>query len=264
MSGLEGKRIVVTRAEEQAQELCRELESAGARVVRCPAIRVAAPESYGDLDRALGRLEQYRWLAFTSTNGVRAVLARMAELDIEPAALDPSRVAAVGSGTAGALRSRGIQPVFVSGVERSAALARTLEPVRGERILLARADIADPGVAGILRERGAERVDDIVAYRTLLLAPSPEALGELRRGVDGITFTSPSTVRGFLRIDQDRRALLSGVRVASLGPATTAVARSEGLEVDVEAVEKSMKGLVEALARAFGAGTDGIDEESES
>ena len=251
MSGLNGKRIVVTRAAEQAAGLSRELEGAGAVVIRCPTIQVVPPESFVSLDAALARVDDYRWIVFTSTNGVRVVLSRMAELGRPVTTLEDSRVAAVGRSTAGALEAQGIRPAFIPRVERSSALAGSLSPVEGEDILLARADIADTSVAETLLMRGAARVDDVAAYRTLLLSPTPEVLEELRRSVDGITFTSPSTVRGFLRIGAEWRSLLDGVVVASLGPATTEAARREGIVTDVEAVERSMSGLVDALGEAF-------------
>lgn len=256
VTGLAGKRVAVTRAEEQVGGLREALEAAGATVILCPTIRIDPPESFEDLDAALGRLEAYRWIAFTSSNGVRAVLSRMETLGLPTSALLDERVAAVGSSTARALREQGIRPAFIPSVERSRALAETLEPVAGACILLTRADIADPGVAETLLGRGSEAVDDVVAYRTSLLSPSGEALEELRRGVDGITFTSPSTVRGFLGVGPEGRDLLEDVRVVTLGPATTEVARREGIRVDAESIERSMSGLVEALGRALG----GVDE----
>ena len=260
MRGLKGKRIVVTRAAEQAAGLCRGLEGAGAVVIRCPTIQVVPPESYVSLDAALARIDDYRWIVFTSTNGVGVVLARMGELGRPVTTLEESRVAAVGTSTAGALEAKGVRPAFIPLVERSWALAESLSPLEGEDVLLVRADIADESVAATLRQRGAARVDDVVAYRTLLLSPTREVLEELRRGVEGITFTSPSTVRGFLRIGAEWRSLLDGVVVASLGPATTEAARREGIATDVEAVERSMSGLVDALSEAFSRAS-AVDEE---
>jgi len=262
VSGLAGKRIVVTRAEAQAADLCRELERAGALVVRSPSIQVEPPESHAPVDAVLARINEYRWIVFTSSNGVHAVLSRMSELGLPPASLDDARVAAVGAATARTLEVYGIRPGFLPRAERSRALAESLAPVEGEHILLARADIADPTVAETLRGRGAGRVDDVAAYRTMLLRPSAETLEELRLGVDGITFTSPSTVRGFLGIGPEWRDLLDGVVVASLGPATTAVAREEGIEIDGEAAERSMAGLVETLKEAFASSAGRLDEES--
>lgn len=261
MSALAGKRVVVTRAEGQADQLCDLLERRGAEVIRCATIRVSPPQSFDALDRALARLHDYRWIVFTSSNGVRAVGSRLEALGLGPGTLDPARVAAVGSGTARALASLGVAAAFVPEVQRSLALAHELEPVAGERILLTRADIADPGLAETLAARGASPVDDVVAYRTEILPPAGEGLRELRRGVQGITFTSPSTLRGLVAMGPEWRSLLHGVVVATLGPATTEAAAREGLEVDVEASERSMRGLVEALERAFVA-RGSPDEES--
>jgi len=262
VSSLGGKRVVVTRSDEQAEELADMLESRGAEVIRCPTIRVTPPPSYHELDRALKRLDEYRWIVFTSSNGVRAVASRLETLGLEPTMLDPARVAAVGSSTSQALEELGVTPTFVPEVERSRALAEELGPVQGAPILLTRADIADPGLAETLLARGASRVDDVVAYRTELLPPTGEALRELRLGVQGITFTSPSTVRGFVAIGQEWRSLLDGVVVATLGPATSEAAAREGFGVDVEASERSMTGLVEALERAFAARRGRPDEET--
>jgi uroporphyrinogen-III synthase len=248
---LAGLRIVVTRAADQSDELCTRLEAAGAEALRCPTIRVAQPASYDALDEALSGIAQYRWVVFTSSNGARSVLSRMAQLGLPTSQLSGERVAAVGTSTARTLAAAGVQAGFVPRVERSRSLAESLPHVEGAHILLARADIADPAVSEVLRGRGCQRVDDVVAYRTLLLPPAGRALEELRGGVDGITFTSPSTVRGFLALGAEWRALLEGVVVASLGPATTGAARARGMEIDVEARERSMNGLVDALCEAF-------------
>lgn len=260
MSALRGRRIVVTRAEHQASELVDALESAGAVALRCPTIAIGPPDSWADLDTALADLDGYRWVAFTSSNGVRAVVSRLAEVGRSPDELDGDRVAAVGSSTARALIDVGIRPAFVPRVERSRFLAAHLPDVEGARILLARADIADPAVAEMLRERRADRVDDVAAYRTRLRAPEGEALEELRRGVDGITFTSPSTVRGFLRLGEESARLLQGVVVATLGPAATGLARREGIDVTVEARVRNMSGLVDALRTAFESTLRGAEE----
>jgi len=249
---LAGRRIVVTRAAEQAEELTGLLRDAGAEPVVIPTIRIDAPESWADLEAALGRLPDYRWVVFTSSNGVRAFAARAAAVGVPLEGLDGSRVAAVGASTARALKEVGIDPAFVPSVERSSAMAAELPDVVDQRVLLTRADIANPRLADTLRTRGAARVDDVVAYRTVLTAPTGDALEELRRGVDGITFTSPSTLRGFQAGGGEWRSLLDGVAVVTLGPATTEAVRREGMEVAREAADRSMSALVDALVAALG------------
>lgn len=248
MSFLAGKRIVVTRAPAQAAGLRAVLEAEGARVVLCPTIQVTAPDDYQPLDAALRRLPECGWIVFTSANGVRFTLDRMNALGLDPARLRWLRVAAVGAETERALAERGI-PVAFSGTGGGAiGLATTLPSVEGASILLARSDIADPLPADILRRRGAAHADDVVAYRTVPVAPPQGGIAELERGVDAITFTSPSTVLGFIATGPGWRALLGEARVVTIGPTTSAAAREAGLEVHAEAEEPDARALVAALA----------------
>ena len=247
---LHGKRIVVTRAEEQADSLCLALEARGARALRCPTIRLEGPELTEPLDRAIRRLDAFDWVVFTSVNGARFTLDRMREIGVPPEALAAARVAAVGTRTARALAERGVEATFVAPDEGSIPLAEALGPLEGASILMARSDRADPVAGEILRRRGARSVLEVEAYRTVPAAPEGRALDELRLGVDGITFTSPSTVHGFVSLGPEWRRLLAGAIVATLGPTTTGAAREAGLVVE-EASEKSVTGLVEALARGL-------------
>jgi uroporphyrinogen-III synthase len=175
----------------------------------------------------------------------------MNALHLDSARLRWLRIAAVGAETERALADRGT-PVTFSGTGGGAiGLATTLPSVEGASILLARSDIADPAPADILRRRGAARADDVIAYRTVPVAPPQEAIAELELGVDAVTFTSPSTVRGFIAAGPGWRALLRGARVVTIGPTTTAAARDAGLEVHAEAQEPDARALVAALATAL-------------
>jgi uroporphyrinogen III methyltransferase/synthase len=250
MTALAGKRVVVTRALEQAGTLRSALEAEGAYVVLCPTIRVAPPDSYAALDTALGRLGEYGWVVFTSANGVRFTLDRMAELGLGPASLRWHRVAAVGMETERTLAARGVGVTFSGVGEGAAGLAEVLPEVLGAAVLLARSDLADATPVEILARRGARRVDDVVVYRTVPTPPKPEAIAELERGVDALTFTSPSTVRGLSLVPR-HQDLLAGAAVATIGPSTSAAAREAGFTVHAEAEEPNAAGLVRAVAAAL-------------
>jgi uroporphyrinogen III methyltransferase/synthase len=252
--------VVVTRAAEQAGELADTLEEAGATPLLCPTIQILAPESWGGLDAALDRVDVYDWVVFTSSNGVRSVAARLQARGLAAAVLATARLAAVGDSTALELARHGLQAAFVPTQQRSRALAEALPDVQGASLLLMRADIAGSSLAETLSRRGAAQVDDVIAYRTALLAPSGGALEELRRGFDGITFTSPSTVRGFVAMGPRWRSLLAEAAIVTLGPATTEAVREQGLPVAAEATERSMKGLVGAVETALGQ-VERIDED---
>jgi uroporphyrinogen-III synthase len=251
VSVLAGKRVVVTRAHEQAAELCSALAALGAVAVRCPTIRIAPATSYEALDAACARLDSYDWVVFTSANGVRAVLAHLAATGVQPPKLSTKRVAAVGRATAHVLHDRGVSVAYVPDQEGSRSLGEGLPQVEGSRVLLARGDKADPTLARILAQRGARLVDAVTAYRTLPTAPGRTDLEQLRKGIDAVTFTSPSTVSGFVSMGPEWRELLRGRVVVTIGPSTTAAARASGLQVTAEARERSERGMIEALISAF-------------
>jgi uroporphyrinogen III methyltransferase/synthase len=242
--------VAVTRADDQADALCAALEAQGAEPVRTPTIRIAPPASFGELDAALAGLGDFDWLVFTSANGVRVALDRAAEIGVDTSALARRRVAAVGRVTAGALEARGVPVAFVPAHEGSSALGRALPEVEGRRVLLARGDKADPALGRILAERGAQ-VEQMTAYLTVPMAPAGRGLEELSIGVDAITFTSPSTVAGFVSLGPDWRSLIRRAAVATIGPTTTAAAMTSGLGVHAEAKERTTAALVEAVAAAL-------------
>jgi uroporphyrinogen-III synthase len=256
---LDGRVIVITRARPEAGRLAAELERRGATPLVAPAIRIE-PAPSEDLDRALRDLAggAFEWVVLTSRAGVRAVTGRLRRLGLWPAAAGRSKVAAVGAGTAGALREQGVEPDLVPATFTTEALAEAMPAGRG-RVLLARADIAPEALETVLAAKGwtTVRVD---AYRT---APArrmpPEAARALDAGaVDAVTFTSASTVRGFVGMAGPRAKLLregdGRPRVVCIGPVTARQAVEAGLPVDAVASPHTIEGLVAAVERALGEG----------
>jgi uroporphyrinogen-III synthase len=188
----------------------------------------------------------------TSQSGVAALRRRARALGISPSDLRAS-VAAIGDGTAGALRRWGIESTLVPAQFTTEALGASLPSGRG-RVLLARADISPEGLEDAVRAKGWDpaRID---AYRTELARRMPAAVRHALEGgtVDAVTFTSASTVRGFVQVagrSWDR--MLRPPRVACIGPVTAAEARRLGLVVDAEARPHTIEGLVTALERLVG------------
>jgi uroporphyrinogen III methyltransferase/synthase len=241
-----GRRIVVTRAREQASELRARLEALGAAVIELPAIAIEP------VDFSVPRLDSYAWLVFTSVNGVDAFFDRgLVPAGLDTRALAPLRVAAIGPGTADALARRGVRadlvpPRFVAEVLIESFPAPT---ATGARVLLARAEVARDVLTAGLRDLGYE-VDVCTVYRTVTAAPDPAELAQVRAGeYEVCTFTSSSTVENFCDIVGDVPA---GPRVVSIGPVTSATARARGLHVDAEADPHTIDGLVDAVVRALG------------
>jgi uroporphyrinogen III methyltransferase/synthase len=169
----------------------------------------------------------------------------MAEQGRDARALASATVAAIGPGTAAALRERGLIADVVPERSVAEALVEALEPVpvQGKPVLVARAAEARDLLPDALRERGAA-VDVVALYETVAEPPDPDVV-EAARTADYLTFTSSSTVRNFVSALGGRRPDSS--RVISIGPVTSAAAREAGLEVAVEASRHDVDGLLEAL-----------------
>ncbi len=259
---LAGKRVVVTRAREQASALSEQLRTAGAEPIEYPVIAFAPPRDWAPLDHALTTIEFYDWVIFTSVNGVRFALERMREFNLDSARLASRKVGAIGPATAAELRRADIQPTFVPDEFVAEAVIAQIGDVAGQRILLPRADIAREALVDGLEAKGAS-VDSVVAYRTVLGDAETDVVQMLRDGqIEVVTFTSSSTVRNFFeRLQQSgvsndaARALLEPVVVAAIGPITAQTVRDYGLHVAIEAPKYTIDGLVGALVEMFGSAT---------
>lgn len=247
---LSGMKIVVTRPKSQAGTLSEKLRSLGAVTIELPTIEIAFLQDCPELDAAIRGLKEYDWVVFTSVHGVEFFLNRMAALKIPIHELKSRKVAAIGPSTARALIDLGKNPDYVPDQFLSKRIADGMGDLNGKRILLPRADIASEALPSILREKGA-MADDVVAYRTVI---PPELTADKVRhvfeeGVDLVTFTSPSTIHYLSRAlgENQLSNMLSGTRVACIGPATVEAAKGAGLAVDVVASTHTVDGLIEAI-----------------
>jgi uroporphyrinogen-III synthase len=233
--------------------LARRLEELGAEVLLLPMLRFTEPPDTSELDQAIGVLDQFDWLLFTSANAVRFFLARCRVLDRWPQPL--LRIAVVGAATQDALEAEGLRASVAPREFRGEALAAEMESeVAGRRILLPRSDQAGDELPRLLRQAGA-LVTDVVAYSTAQpdFAGGPVFEALLRGNADALTFFSPSAFR-FFAGTFGREALLrlsSRVALAAVGPVTAAAIREAGLPVAVEAIQSTTAALVAALERHF-------------
>jgi len=241
------RRYIVTRPAARAPALSRALRAAGIDPVEVPAVTIAPPESWGPLDGALRVVQEYDWLLLTSASGVDVLFGRAGPDFAWPRTL---RWAAIGPGTAGALGARGISEVWIPSRFLGEAVAGEMPATRGQRVLRVRAGGASEIPSEGLRARGVE-VSDVIAYRTLgAPAASRGALVEAwAGGVEGVIFTSASTVRGFcdLLVETGLRDEVEAVRLVAIGPVTASALRAEGLTPFAVASEHSVRGIVEAL-----------------
>ncbi len=264
-----GRRVLVTRAREQASALSDLLREAGAEPVEFPVIRIQPPSDHSALDDALRRQSEvsiengklkienpYSWIVFTSANAVRAARERLTALGLDSRAFAGGRIAAIGPATADALAEMGLRADFVPSrfVAESVVEEWPDREMVGKRVLLPRAAEARELLPDALREMRAE-VDVVTAYETVLDGSAADKVrARLRDGeIDAITFTSSSTAQNFVESvgSEFARGLSGKVLVAAIGPITADTARDLGLPPDVMADEHTIPGLVQALVAHF-------------
>ena len=248
-----GQRIVVTRTREQASRLsCRLLER-GADVLEIPTIKIIPPNRQEGIVEALGGLNAYDWIVFTSPNGVSSFFEYFFKKFEDLREIGGVRIAAVGPATAARLKELHLQVDLMPAEYVATRIADALtafESIENLRILLPRAEVANAELPKLLEDKGAI-VDDIACYQTVPETedPSGAAARMLADGADWITFASASTVESF-HARFDLPALLKKfpkIKTASIGPETSKALAVLGITPTIEAAVHSTEGLVEAL-----------------
>lgn len=251
---LSGIRVLVTRPEEGEGKLAAALRALGAEVTLLPTIQILPPESWEPVDRAIERLSLYQWLVLTSPRGAAMLRERLLACGRDARHLASVRIGVVGSGTAFALQSMGIKADLVPPRFTSDDLAESMvaSGISGQRVLLARADRANPHLPLRLRAAGA-LVDEVTLYRTVVSKNLPPGVSqEDLEAADIVCFTSASAVDGLLSLVGNNlaRIITPNTLVAAIGPVTAERARQLGLPVGVVAKEHTLQGLVKAILDA--------------
>jgi uroporphyrinogen III methyltransferase/synthase len=254
---LAGRRIVVTRAEHQAQELSDALVALGAEPLLLPGLVIGPPSDPRAAEEALARLAQFDWLVFSSANAVEA-FSRLARERLSPA----TRIAAVGPKTARALADHGLPVALVAEEAIAESLAEALaQHVSGRRVLVPRAETAREALPDALRRAGATEVCVVPVYRAV--PAESEAYGmvatRLSRGeIDALTFASARTVDAVVEglraiLGAATIELLGRARIFSIGPQTTHALQAHGMKSVHEADPHTLEGMIAEIVRSFGA-----------
>lgn len=253
---LAGKRVLVTRARQQAGRLAASLEALGAEVIRLPTIEIIPPESYAHLDAVLEVIGGFDWLIVSSANAVAALADRMQFLGITTQQFSHVQIAAVGPATAVALRHLGLQVAAMpEEYVAEAVVAMLKEKVDGKRVLLARARVARDVIPQELRRCGAD-IHVVEAYRTVIpmesIAQVRSLFAEEKPLPDAVTFTSSSTVSNFFALlDAAKVTIPPALRAISIGPITTRTLQHHGWEPACQAQEYDLAGLTAACVKAL-------------
>ncbi len=241
-----GKRVLVTRAQGDADEFAAKLWEAGAEPVLAPTIAIGAPDDARPAEAALRELDAYAWVVFTSARGVDAAFAMLAAAGADARRFGRAKVAAIGPKTADRLLAYGVRADFVPPkfVAEDVAAGLVEHSQRGERVLVYGAQEMRDVVATTLREAG-RAVDVVAGYKTSHVRDA--AIATAAAATNVWTFTSASTVAAFLENVPDAAIRAAGKIVACIGPITAAAARDAGLRVDVVPDDFTVDGLLDAL-----------------
>jgi uroporphyrinogen III methyltransferase / synthase len=254
-----GRRIVVTRAREQAGELRKKLESLGADVLELPLIEVRAKADRDTILEIFAEIGHYDWVVFTSANGVRHFFDLFLKGFRDLRALGVMRVACVGEATARLVRALHLEVEICPAGGTAAELAEAMIATGSldhARVLVITGNLNRETLVQNLEE-GRAIVDTFQVYENVRtdLTQDPAAEEFRQHGADAVLFASSSAVHAFAA---QAAALQPAAGIArpfagSIGPRTSEAMRKAGIRVEFEAKGSNVDALVDALIERLGA-----------
>lgn len=246
---LGGMKVAVTRPRDRSSALAGRLTDLGAEVVAIPTIETEKLADSSGLKEALARISEYDWVVFTSPAGVKVFYDQMRQLSMDIRRLSGLKFAVIGEGTKKAVEEKGIlvdlMPETYSGAALGEALAARLLSEKAEgkptKVLIPRSKIGTEDILRPLKEAGLE-YEDLPVYDTVYLSGNEYAYYD--DSVDYVAFTSASTVRGFVHMNQGLDC--TGVKALCIGEQTAAQARKYGMQVSISK-KATMDSMVESL-----------------
>ncbi len=255
---LTGKTIVVTRAVEQADEFISQLQEFGAKVVHIPTIEIVPPDSWQACDAALEKLEQYQWVIFTSTNGVKFFINRLIERGKVTENLLTKHIAAVGERTKTDLENLGLHVDIVPEEFRAEGLVKAFKQInlQGQLMLIPKAQKSREVLINNLVSMGAN-VDAVAVYKNQL--PGRNKVSDFQKVLNGhtvnlLTFTSPSTIKSFLNIFGERKVMnwcADGCKIAVIGEVTANTLNKHKFDVDIIPETSTIPNFIESIVEFY-------------
>jgi uroporphyrinogen III methyltransferase/synthase len=236
-----GKRILVTRAQHQADSLAMLLTETGAEPVIFPLITM---KLLPVPDNLVSRLQKADWIVFTSANGITSLVQNLQKIGCDLRAMGMAKIAAVGQGTAQSLTNFNLNVDFIPHDSDAASLANELPDLLQKHIVIISPLKQNNAFHSILQERGA-KVDIIPVYETV---PTHHLELPDLATIDIVTFTSPSTVHAFCNLATGN---IGKIVIACMGLSTAIAAREAGLNVDIQVSDNTMPAFVEALEQYY-------------
>lgn len=242
-----GQTVLVTRPQGQADAMAERLRELGAEVLVQPAIQIEPPSDWSAVDSAADRLEEFDWVVFSSSNGVRFFLDRLIERGIDARRFGRAKLAAIGPRTAESLAGYSLRADLLPDEYRAEALAEVLaQACDGRRVLLIRASRGREVLAEQLAAAGAS-VEQTVVYRSVdTPGANADAAAALAAGrVDWTTATSSAIARSLVRLFGDD---LRKTKLAAISPLTAGVLTEAGFSPAATATSYTADGLIDAIA----------------
>lgn len=251
-----GKNIAITRAKEQSLPLKHLLQEQGANVIQLPTIDITPIDNFDEIDENIKTLEQFNWIIFTSTNGIKHFFNRLYTNGFDARKLSHSKIVVIGSATLKELKKHGIKADLMPQKHLSSEIIEELQrlnEINGKSFLLPRSDIAMDDIVKNLEKAGG-KVTNTPIYKTII--PTNE-INKIKTSItiediDLITFTSPSTIENLISmLSKEELKKLQNIPKASIGPVTTTKIMELGQQISTEASSHNIEGLVECIIKYF-------------
>ncbi|MBN2062472.1 MAG: uroporphyrinogen-III C-methyltransferase [Deltaproteobacteria bacterium] len=253
-----GRRILITRAREQASEFKELLAGMGAECIEFPTIEIIPPVSWEKLDEAIASLDRYQWIIFTSFNGAKYFFQRLEISGRDVRDLKGMKIGTIGPKTAKYLIDKGIRIDLIPDEYRAEGIIEWFKKYEttARTILLPRAAGARELLPEGLLKMGMN-VNVVEAYRTVKPDASLDSIKKMlgNKEIHLITFTSSSTVNNFMEMfkndPDDLMRWIDDVSIACIGPITAKTAEAFGLKVSLVPADYTIEALTDLIVRFF-------------
>jgi uroporphyrinogen III methyltransferase/synthase len=254
---LTNKTILITRSEDQADEFVELIGLQGGKAILFPTIKIADPDDWQECDEAIGDLNSFAGIIFTSRNAVEKFFDRLSNTNTPLTTLRSLLIFAIGEKTKSTIEKHNLRINAIPGNYTAEFLAETIKTfnVQNKKFLFPRGNLGRDVINDKLSESGAE-VKSVIVYKTEKAIPENLHFveKELSAGkIDIITFTSPSTVKNFFSLfSGDTMARFTKQTIfAVIGEVTADALREFGIEPSVIAKPSTIEGLVKGIKNYF-------------
>ena len=232
---MKDKTIAITRSEEDSEEFIELVSKENAKPIPLPTIELV---SKGEkiVDEFLNSIEQYDpdYSVFMSSKAVKLLFdtaKKVSKYENLRLAAANTIVIAVGPKTKAALENQGIKVAYMPKRYSSVGIGEVFTRLNavGKKVIVPRSGASTPFLKDLLEKIGLDvkeiHLYDVCAFRDTSQWNEFRELFSQNK-VDGIVFTSASSVRAFFKImskDYDEKKLLNNLqktKIVSIGPFT--------------------------------------------